>query len=104
MEIMAISEKESLRLGNLANADYLLLGRAVASAGANVPQSTMRSCFANVTAKLIRVKDARIISYLDASGNSAHMDAITGGREALSSSGDALASKIIEALNKEGGR
>jgi len=102
--MLAIPEEESIKLGNLSKADYVLLGRAVASAGAKVPQSSMRSCFANLTAKLIRVKDAKVIAYLDASGNSAHMDVITGGREALSSTGDNLASKLIEALNKEGGK
>ncbi len=102
--ILALSEQESVKLGNLSKADYVLLGKAIASAGANVPQSSMRSCFANLTAKLIRVKDAKIIAYLDASGNSAHMDVITGGREALSSTGDNLAGRLIEALNKEGGK
>jgi hypothetical protein len=102
--MLVLSEDESIKLGNLSKADYVLLGRAVASAGANVPQSSMRSCFANATAKLIRVKDGLVIAYLDASGNSAHMDVITGGREALSSTGDNLADKVIEALNKEGGK
>jgi hypothetical protein len=95
-----LSEAKSVKLGNLSRADYVVLGKAVASAGGNVPQSTMRSCFANVTAKLIRVKDGKVIAYLDASGNSAHMDVITGGREALTNAGEDLAAKIKEALSK----
>lgn len=102
--VLGISEGESVKLGNLAKADYVILGKAVASSGGNVPQSTMRSCFANLSAKLIRVKDGKVIAYLDASGNSVHMDAITGGREALKSAGEDLAAKIITALNKEGGK
>lgn len=102
--VLALSEEESVKLGNLSRADYVLLGKAVASAGGNIPQSSMRSCFANATAKLIRIKDGKVITYLDASGSSAHMDVITGGREALTSAGDNLADKIIEALNKEGGK
>lgn len=95
-----LSEAESIKLGNLSKADYVVLGKAVASAGANVPQSNLRSCFANLSAKLIRVKDGKVIAYLDASGNSAHMDVITGGKEALSNAAGDLATKIIEALNK----
>jgi len=98
-----LSEGESIRLGNLSGANYVILGKAVASAGSNVPQSNMRSCFANLSAKLIRVKDGKVIAYLDASGNSAHMDVITGGKEALSNAANALAVKIIAALSKEGG-
>ena len=100
---LGLSEGESVELGNLSGADYVVLGKAIASAGANVPQSNMRSCFANATAKLIQVKDGKVIAYLDASGNSAHMDVITGGKEALASAGEDLAGKVIEALNKEGG-
>ncbi len=99
-----LSEGKSVRLGNLVKADYVVLGKAIASAGTNVPQSSMRSCFANVTAKLIRVKDGKVIAYLDAGGNSAHMDVVTGGREALSNAGEDLAAKVIGALNKEGGK
>ena len=99
-----LSEAKSTKLGNLSKADYVVLGKAVASAGGNVPQSNMRSCFANLTAKLIRVKDGKVITYLDAAGSSAHMDVITGGREALANAAEGLAVKIIDALNKQGGK
>ena len=98
---LEISEKDSLKLGNLSKADYVVLGKAVASAGGLVPQSSMRSCFANVSAKLIRVKDSKVIAYLDAAGNSAHMDVITGGREALVNAANNLAPKLIAAVNKQ---
>ena len=102
--LVDISEEKSVKLGNLAKADYVVLGKAVASSGSKVPQSSMVSCFANVTARLIRVKDGKVIAYLDASGNSAHMDVITGGREALANSGDDLVMKLIDALKNEGGK
>ncbi len=102
--IIDLSESKSVKLGNLARADYVVLGKAIASSGGNVPQSTMRSCFANVTAKLIRAKDGKVAAYLEATGNSAHMDVITGGREALTSAGEELARRVINALNKEGGK
>lgn len=102
--LVGISEKDSVRLGNLSKAQYVVIGKAVASAGGNVPQSAMRSCFANVTAKLIRVKDGKVIAYLDAAGNSVHMDVITGGREALSNAASSLADKIVVSLNSEAGK
>ncbi|MFH0828159.1 MAG: hypothetical protein V1919_03240 [Candidatus Omnitrophota bacterium] len=100
--VLDLSEKDSIKLGNLSQADYVVLGKAIASAGGSVPQSTMRSCFANLSAKLIRVKDRKVIAYLDAAGSSAHLDIISGGREALSSAAAILAPKIIEAVNKQG--
>ena len=102
--LVDISESKSVKLGNLSKADYVILGKAIASSGGNVPQSSMRSCFANITAKLIRVNDGKVVAYLDAAGNSAHMDVITGGKEALANAGENLAAKIVESLNKEGGK
>lgn len=102
--IVDLSEEKSVKLGNLSKANYVVLGKAVASSGGKVPQSNMVSCFANITAKLIRVKDGKVIAYLDAAGSSAHMDVISGGREALSNAGEDLAAKITEALSKEGGK
>ena len=99
-----LSEGESIKLGSLSKAGYVVSGKAIASSGGKVPQSSMLSCFANITAKLIRVKDGKVIAYLDASGSSAHMDVITGGKEALNNAAFDLATKITEALNKEGGK
>jgi hypothetical protein len=104
--VVGISEDQSIKLGSLSRADYVILGKAVASAGGNVPQSNMRSCFANITAKLIRVKDNKVMAYLDGSGNSAHTDLVTGGREALVRAANSIAEKIIAELAKvkEGGK
>lgn len=102
--VIDIPQEKAVKLGNLTRADYLILGKAVASSGSNIPQSKMISCYANLSAKVIRIKDARVVAYLDASGNSAHMDKITGGKEALTSAAESLALKIIEALDKQGGK
>ncbi|MFH1397507.1 MAG: hypothetical protein ABIH27_03025 [Candidatus Omnitrophota bacterium] len=99
-KVTDIGESQSIKLANLANADYVIVGKAVASSGGNVPASNMRSCFANLTAKLINAKDGKVIAYLDASGNAVHVDLITGGKEALVKAASDLASKLIEALNK----
>jgi hypothetical protein len=98
--LLNLSEDKSIKLGNLSGADYVILGKAVASSGSKVLQSNMISCFANITAKLIRVKDGKVLAYLDAAGNSAHLDVITGGREALANAAEDLAGKVIDTLKK----
>ena len=99
-----LTDQNSIKLGKLSAANYVISGKALATSGGNVPQSNMRSCFANITVKVIRIKDGKVIAYLDASGNSAHLDVITGGKEALKNAGEDLAIKIIDALTKEGGK
>ena len=54
-----LSDEESIELAELSGADYVILGKAVASSGGNVPESNMRSCFANITIKVIQVEGAR---------------------------------------------
>ncbi len=98
---VSISDEESIRLAKLSRADYIILGKAIASAGNSVPGSNMRSCFANITAKIIRVRDGEIIAYLQSQGKSVHMDVITGGREALVKSARELATRIEDSLEKE---
>ncbi len=104
--IVDLSEGASVKLGNLSKADYVVVGKAIASSGANVPQSNMRSCFANITAKLIRVKDGKVVAYLDAAGSSVHMDVVTGGKEALANAGEDLAAKLADRIirDQEGGK
>ncbi|MCM8787894.1 MAG: hypothetical protein NC935_07600 [Candidatus Omnitrophica bacterium] len=102
--IVQLSDESSLEIANAAKADYILLGKAIVTAGSNVLNSNMRSCFANITAKLIRAKDKQIIGYFDADAVSAHLDIVTGGKEALTKAAEILSQKILEALKKEGGR
>jgi hypothetical protein len=99
-----IQDTDTIKLGKNLKADYVVLGKAVASAGGNVPQSSMRSCYANVTAKVIRVSDGKVVAYLDAAGSTVHTDVITGGREALANAGQDLAAKVVSAMLKEGSK
>lgn len=99
--LVELTDRDSLKLAGVSQADYVIMGKAVASAGGTVPQSSMRSCFANVTVKVLKVKTGKILTYLDAAGNSAHPDVITGGKEALVSAAVNLTPKIVEALRKD---
>jgi hypothetical protein len=96
-----MGDGQSIELAKLAKADFVVAGKAVASAGGTVPSSTMRSCFGNLTVKVIRVKDGTVAGYLDASGSSVHTDVITGGKEALVKAAESMAQKIGDVLNKE---
>lgn len=101
--VLNISDAASVQLAGMVDVQYVALGKAVASSGGAVPASTMRSFFANTTVKLIRVKDGTVAAYLDASGKSVHVDAITGGKEALVKAADELAERITQAIRADTG-
>ncbi|MCM8792543.1 MAG: CsgG/HfaB family protein [Candidatus Omnitrophica bacterium] len=103
--LLNFSEQKARKLGSLAKADYVILGKAVASSGRNVPQSNMRSCFANITVKVIRIKDGKVVDYLDSFGAAVHLDPISGGKEALINAAEVIAEKISKTLTvTEGGK
>ncbi len=99
---LELSENISLDMAHTASADYILLGKAVASGGAPVPHSSMGSYFGNISVKLIKVADGTMIGHFEGGGNSAHLDAVTGGKEALTRASEALAQKVFLALEKGG--
>ncbi len=96
-----LSDEKSIGLANLSGAGYVVTGKAVASTGNKVLSSNMYSYFANISAKLIRVKDGKIIAYLTSSGKSVHMDSVTGGKNALVKAGADLAKKLIDVLRSQ---
>ncbi|MDD5045192.1 MAG: hypothetical protein PHU91_06390 [Candidatus Omnitrophica bacterium] len=102
--VVNLGNKEALHLGQIARADYLVLGKATASCGSSMAGQDVRPCYANATAKLIRTKDGVVIANLDAIGSSANIDVVAAGKEALSNSAVDLAAKIISNLTKEGGK
>ena len=99
--VVDLTPAQSVKIASLAKAEYVLSGKAVASAGGKVPQSNMISCFANITAELIRVKDGIAVGYMTASGSSVHLDTITGGKEALLVAADDLSKQVMSLLEKE---
>ncbi len=96
-----LSDEKSIELANLSGAGYVIAGKAIASVGSRVLSSNLFSYFSNISAKLIRVKDGKIIAYLDTSGKSAHMDSVTGGKEALHKAAVDLAIKVVNILDKQ---
>jgi len=80
-------------------ADYAIVAKAVASRGAKLPHSHMVSCFANVTARLIRIQDGQVLRSFGSGASAVHVDAVTGGAEAMASAGRDLAVKIVNELN-----
>ena len=99
--VVTIPEAQTVTLAKAGGAGYIVAGKAVASAGQNVPQSNMRSYYATITAKLIRAKDGKVLAYLTEQGSSAHMEAVMGGTEALNTAAQKLAQQILQAVAKD---
>ena len=102
--VIGLSDRQAAEFGKRADAEYIVKGKALASEGGRVPHSEMRSYYANITARLIRVSDGKVLKSLSVRGSSAHVDAVTGGSEALEKAGRELAARIVEALHNQGAK
>jgi len=95
-----LADNISLKLAKISRADYVIIGKAIASKGPNIPDSHMFSCFANATIKLIRVKDGDVLAYLNSTQKTISLDAVSGGEAALAKAGKDLGHKIIGVVSK----
>jgi TolB-like protein len=100
--LVRMKECDMSDFANLEGATYVIKGSAIASQGTAVPQSGMRSYYARVSARLIRVKDRAAVAAMNVWGKSVHTDAVAGGSEALEDAGKLLAKKLLTALQREG--
>ena len=99
---LGLNTNEALEIAHTYGADLVVLGKALATEGARVAGTSMISSSANITAKVVRLKDRKIIAYLSASGDSLHPNVITAGKEALEQAAEDLAIKLINELKREG--
>lgn len=95
-----ISQKEWIDLAKKVAADYIILGQAIAVEGPRVVNSKMRSISANFSAKVIKVKENRIVAYLDSSGQSVHLDPISGAKEAFRDCVEKIREEILKTFTK----
>lgn len=99
---LGLNANEAVELARSYGANLVVLGKALATEGAKLSGTTMVSSSANITAKVVRVKDRKIISYLSASGDSVHPNVVSAGNEALEQAAEELAEKLINELQITG--
>lgn len=100
---LGLNANEAVELARSYGANLVILGKALATEGAKLSGTTMVSSSANITAKVVRIKDRKIISYLSASGDSVHPNVVSAGKEALEQAAEELAEKLINELQITGG-
>ncbi|MDY6941498.1 MAG: hypothetical protein SVU69_00625 [Pseudomonadota bacterium] len=94
---VSLGVDEAVSVAQNYGADMVLFGQAVAKATpSQIAGTRMMSAFANISAKLVRISDRKVLGYFSASGDALHIDSLTGGREALEEGGQQLLAKFLE--------
>lgn len=100
-----LDQSEAIDLGVRFNADIVIVGKATADTASNIMRGQVKSFKGTLTARAYRTDTGEEIASITQTSVAVNADAITGGRDALSSAGalagDKLSSQIINAWRTE---
>ncbi|MCL4705786.1 hypothetical protein KJ068_11530 [bacterium] len=107
-QILAALEGDSKAAAAIAvaqQAELIITGKAIAKvAQTNLNLGGMKSCQANMTAKVVRAGDARIIATATDNAAHPHIDEVTGGTKAIEKTakkvGETLLTKVVAEAQK----
>ena len=88
----------ALKLASEGEAEVVIIGQAVAKAGQPLGGTSIRSCQASISAKVVNADNGETLASFTTSAVSAHVDQITGGTDALRKASIEMADKLIAQL------
>ncbi|MEW6674991.1 MAG: flagellar assembly protein T N-terminal domain-containing protein [Nitrospirota bacterium] len=91
----SLSNEMALKLASEGEAEVVIIGQAVAKAGPVLLETTMRSCQANISTRVLNADNGEILASFTANAVVAHVDPITGGTEALKKASNDMADRLI---------
>ena len=96
-----MGESGAVQVGKSYGADLVVIGKALATQGGKVPGSAnMVSSNATLTGKVIRIRDGKVVAYVSGSGDSIHLNPITGGNEALEKAAEEFTTELTSELSQ----
>jgi len=90
-----LSNDAALTLASMGEAEVVVIGHAVAKAGPSIMETTLRSCQANMSAKVINADNGETLASVSTNAVAVHVDPITGGTEAFKKAANEMADKLI---------
>ena len=99
------NSKAAAAIAAALHAELIVTGKAVAKVATGFNLGGMKSCQANITARLISADDAKIVGTASANGKMPHIDEVTGGTMAIQKAAkqcaDTLVAKMTAAAQKK---
>jgi hypothetical protein len=95
-----LNDQGAVMLGKQAEAEIVIVGKALARSVGNVAGTAMKSVQANVSFRAIQIDNARVLSAGTEHGAAVHIDEITAGGEALKKAAVRISDKLIDDILK----
>lgn len=98
--IADLTDQAALTLGKQADAEVVIVGKALAKSIGSIAGSPMKSVQANISLRAIQVDDGRILSSGTEHAAAVHIDEVTAGVEALKKASSMISDKLMEDIIK----
>jgi len=93
--------QKAAALAKTQDAEWIITGKAVANVASGFNMGGMKSCQANITAKLVRADDAKIIATASEHAAVPHIDEVTGGTQAIEKASRKCAENLMQKVMAE---
>jgi len=101
MAILQGNNQMAAAIAKTLGAEVIVTGKAVAKVATGVNLGGMKSCQANVTARVIKADVATVIATGSQHAAYPHIDEITGGTEAIKKATDKMATELINKITQK---
>lgn len=93
--------QKAAALAKTQDAEWIITGKAVANVASGFNMGGMKSCQANITARLVRADDAKIIATASEHAAVPHIDEVTGGTQAIEKASRKCAENLMQKVMAE---
>lgn len=103
-QVVAALEGNAQKAAALAksqDAEWIITGKAIANVASGFNLGGMKSCQANITARLVRADDAKIIATASEHAAVPHIDEVTGGTQAIEKASRKCAENLMQKVLAE---
>ncbi|MBI4681871.1 MAG: hypothetical protein HY757_02070 [Nitrospirae bacterium] len=90
-----LSGDTALTLASMGEADMIVMGQAVVKECPSIKDTTLHSCQANISFRIVNADNDETIASVYASAVAAHVDPFTGGSEALKKAAAEMTDKLV---------
>ena len=101
LAVLQGNTKMAAALAKTLGAEVIITGKAIAKVATGINLGGMKSCQANVTARVIKADVATVIATGSQHAAYPHIDEITGGTEAIKKATNKMASDLINKITKK---
>jgi hypothetical protein len=100
LQVVELGDRGAIMLGKEADAEVVLVGKALAKSAGTIAGTSMKSAQANISLRAIQIDDGRVLSAGSEHAAAVHIDQMTAGAEAIKKASAKISDKMIDDIIK----